>query len=199
MNRAVLFTGPFCRSLLGFNARKPYFVKEISICNFSTNGIKQCQSQVENENLEEDPKDRSKVIPLETSMRYLQSEAYKTTYGNDPVWKQYRRNFKGQFQPKKTRHTCIKQGRISTGNPCPICRDEYLVVDYRNTKLLEQFISEYTGEVISFLKTGVCQIKHRQLQIAIMKAMDYGLITFDVPFRQYNYAEFYDFEQKSQN
>ena len=25
----------------------------------------------------------------------------------------------------------LRQGRISTGSPCPICRDEYLVLDYR--------------------------------------------------------------------
>lgn len=37
-----------------------------------------------------DPKDRTKVIPVETSIRYLNSEAYKTTYGEEPVWLQYR-------------------------------------------------------------------------------------------------------------
>lgn len=37
-----------------------------------------------------DPKDRTKVIPVETSIRYLNSEAYKTTYGEEPVWTQYR-------------------------------------------------------------------------------------------------------------
>lgn len=39
---------------------------------------------------------------------------------------------------------------IVTGNPCPICRDEYLVVDYKNTDLLKQFISPHTGEIISY-------------------------------------------------
>jgi len=37
-----------------------------------------------------DAKDRTKVIPVETSMRYLKSAAYKTTYGEDFVWTQYR-------------------------------------------------------------------------------------------------------------
>lgn len=37
-----------------------------------------------------DPKDRKNVIPVETSIRYLKSAAYKTTYGDEFVWTQYR-------------------------------------------------------------------------------------------------------------
>ncbi len=51
----------------------------------------------------------------------------------------------------------IVEGRIQTGNPCPICRDEYLVVDYRNVKLIRQFIKEYNGEIMDRETTGVCQ------------------------------------------
>ncbi|ODN06457.1 28S ribosomal protein S18b, mitochondrial [Orchesella cincta] len=135
-------------------------------------------------------KDRSKIIPVETSMRYLKSAAYKEAYGDAPVWVPYRRNFPGQFAPKKTRKTCIRQDKLSTGNPCPICRDEYLVVDYRNVGLLKQFISPFNGEVLGWDKTGVCRRRQEQLLIAIDKAKDYGLITFDVPFREYDYKEY---------
>lgn len=108
----------------------------------------QSDEPVEDEQKPIDPtKDRTKIIPVETSIRYLQSKAYKQTYGENPVWFLYRRNHLGGFAPKKTRRTCVRNGVISTGNPCPICRDEYLVLDPRNTKLLEQFISEYTGQV----------------------------------------------------
>lgn len=31
-------------------------------------------------------KDRTEEIPLETSIRYLASAAYKQTYGEQPVW-----------------------------------------------------------------------------------------------------------------
>lgn len=100
------------------------------------------------ENKPIDPaKDRTKMIPVETSIRYLQSKAYQQTYENNFVWSFYRRNHKGGFAPRKTRKSCVRNGMISTGNPCPICRDEYLVLDHRNTKLLEQFISQYTGQV----------------------------------------------------
>uniref|UniRef100_T1HFS5 28S ribosomal protein S18b, mitochondrial n=1 Tax=Rhodnius prolixus TaxID=13249 RepID=T1HFS5_RHOPR len=94
-------------------------------------------------------KDRIKEVPVETSIRYLKSTAYATTYGDQPVWKQYRRNHKGAFAPVKTRKTCIRKGQISTGNPCPICRDEYLVLQAENVELLKQFISPHTGGTLS--------------------------------------------------
>ena len=78
-----------------------------------------------------DPKDRSRIISPEISIKDLESVAFKTTYGKDPIWTKYRRNFKGQRLPLKTRETCIRQDKITTGSPCPICRDEYLVIDYR--------------------------------------------------------------------
>uniref|UniRef100_A0A182JR63 Small ribosomal subunit protein mS40 n=1 Tax=Anopheles christyi TaxID=43041 RepID=A0A182JR63_9DIPT len=139
----------------------------------------------------DDPKDRTRVIPVETSIRYLASEAYRQTYQEDPVWKQYRRNHKGPYPPKLTRKTCIRKGRISTGNPCPICRDEYLVLDHNNIDLLKQFISPQTGEVLSYRVTGLCQKKHTQLLVAVERAMDRGMLTFDVPFREYDYSEYY--------
>ncbi|CAL8143727.1 unnamed protein product [Orchesella dallaii] len=135
-------------------------------------------------------KDRTKIIPLESSMRYLKSAAYKETYGDSPVWVLYRRNFPGQFAPTKTRRTCIRGGVLTTGNPCPICRDEYLVVDYRNADLLKQFISPFNGEILGWNKTGVCRKKQEELLIAIEKAKDYGVLTFDVPFREYNYKDY---------
>jgi small subunit ribosomal protein S18b len=79
---------------------------------------------------------------------------------------------------------------VSTGNPCPICRDEFLVLDYRNTDLLKQFISPFNGETLGFSKTGVCQVKHTKLLVEIRKAKDAGTISFDVPFRKYDYAEY---------
>lgn len=142
-----------------------------------------------------DDKDRREVVPVEVSINYMLSKAYKETYGDNPVWKLYRRNHKGQIPPKKTRKTCIRGGIISTGNPCPICRDKYLVFDYRNIKLLNQFVSEYTGEVLSYKKTGICQRKHKQLLVAVHQAINFGTLTLDVPLREYNYSEWYS-EQK---
>ncbi|XP_076246575.1 mitochondrial ribosomal protein S18B [Calliopsis andreniformis] len=137
-------------------------------------------------------KDRSRVIPVETSIRYLQSNEYKKTYGDYPVWKFYKRNFKGQYLPNKTRKLCIRNNVIATGSPCPICRDEYLVLHYRNINLLKQFISEYDGAILNYNKTGLCQKAHNNLLVAVLQAKEYGLLTFDVPFRHYNYSEWRD-------
>lgn len=161
-----------------------------SVCRFS-----EADNQEEgSEDAEGEAKLNVKKVtlhPPELSIQYLESKAYKDTYGEDPVWTKYRRNFKGQFPPSRTRKSCIKNGIISTGSPCPLCRDEYLVVHHTNTKLLTQFISPYTGEVLRGNKTGVCQSKQFQLDLAILKAKDLGLITYHVPFRHYNYEEYY--------
>ncbi|XP_075992152.1 mitochondrial ribosomal protein S18B [Anticarsia gemmatalis] len=166
-------------------------LKRVVLADFRTN-IRFYSDQTEEPTEEQTPidptKDRTKIIPVETSIKYLQSKAYEQTYGDKAVWVLYRRNHKGGFAPRKTRKSCVRNGVISTGNPCPICRDEYLVLDHRNTKLLEQFISEYTGGVLDAFKTGLCQKKHKELLVAIERAWDQGLLTYDVPFRVYDYS-----------
>lgn len=167
----------------GFKSWSPLFSEETAIVE-------------SNEDEEKKPvidprKDRTKIISPETSIRYMKSAAYKTTYGDEPVWVKYRRNFKGQFVPRKTRETCIISGMIATGSPCPICRDEYLVLDYRNVDLLKQFIDPHTGQVYDSRKIHLCQKKLLQLEVALKKAKFYGLITYQVPFRNYDYKDYY--------
>lgn len=157
------------------------------------NQYRNCSTDTKDEDKSEevDPsKDRSKVISPETSIRYLESKAYYDTYQDQPVWVPYRRNFKGTIAPP-TRKTCIRHSQISTGSPCPICRDEYLVLHYTNVKLLKQFICPYTGEIYKTRKTGLCQMQQKNLLIAIQMAKDYGTIMFEVPFRRYDYEEFF--------
>ncbi|KAI5641568.1 hypothetical protein NE865_06325 [Phthorimaea operculella] len=161
---------------------------DIRTTRFYSEKVDGATEEGEEQNAIDPTKDRTKIIPLETSMRYLKSKAYDQTYGDKPVWFLYRRNHKGGVAPKKTRHSCVRNGVISTGNPCPICRDEYLVLDHRNTKLLEQFISEYTGQILEPFKTGLCQKKHKELLVAIERAWDQGYLTYDVPFREYDYS-----------
>lgn len=137
-------------------------------------------------------RDRSEEIPVETSIKYLKSAAYQKTYGPDPVWVQYRRNHKGSIPPRKTRRTCIRAKQITTGHPCPICRDEYLVLHEENTQLLNQFICPHTQSVLSYTKTGLCQKRHQELLVAVKRARDRGLLIFDIPIRKYNYSEYYN-------
>jgi len=139
------------------------------------------------------PKDRSRYIPPELSIKYMESVAYKTAYGDEPVWRHYRRNFKPVHKgrpPVKTRETCIRQGMVATGSPCPICRDEYLVIDYRNVALLNQFLENYTGKILSPAKTNICQKQWRKLRIALEKAQDHGYLDLDVPALHYDLEEY---------
>jgi small subunit ribosomal protein S18b len=134
-----------------------------------------------------DPKDRTRKISPELSIKYMESTAYRVTYGDDPVWKHYRRNVKASGQwMQDTREKCIRYGRVNGASPCPICRDMYLVIDYRNTKLLHQFIDKYSGVVYATLKTGLCQDKMERLMIQIEKAKDYGLLDLDATQVYYN-------------
>ncbi|EFN88100.1 28S ribosomal protein S18b, mitochondrial [Harpegnathos saltator] len=159
-----------------------------SFIRFTENAEKEDTLQDTNATEDNEPIVTRKQVSVETSIKYMTSDAYKQTYGNNPVWKLYKRNHKGLFPPTKTRKTCIRKDKIC-GNPCPICRDEYLILDHRNIKLLEQFIDIYNGNVLSYQKTGVCQKKHKELLVALTKAKDYGIITFDVAIRQYDYSE----------
>jgi small subunit ribosomal protein S18b len=134
-----------------------------------------------------DLKDRSRVIPLEVSLAYMDSLAYKKTYGNSKIWELYRRNFHKGKVNRRTRRSCIWHARVTTGNPCPVCRDEYLVVDYRNVKLISQFIDDYTGRVLTREGTGVCQHQWVRIRVELEKARDHGMLDVDPPFVEYDY------------
>lgn len=121
-----------------------------------------CQEEPEKPEEQEEPvkrskyskpgRDRSQELTVETSIEYLASEEYKQTYGDNVVWHGYRRVHKGGIAPKKTRESCIRFKVVTTSSPCPICRDEYLLLDHRNLELLKQFISPHTGEVSRFFR-----------------------------------------------
>ncbi|XP_076175260.1 mitochondrial ribosomal protein S18B [Ptiloglossa arizonensis] len=186
-----LILNGFQLSGLIFRANLITKVKPVKFVNSSYAQVHTIQENDNRKTIKKIPftKDRKEIISVETSIKYMKSNAYKQTYGNDPVWKFYKRNFKGQIPPRITRKTCIRNFEISTGNPCPICKDEYLVLDYLNIDLLNQFISKNNGSIISYEKTGICQKAYNDLLVAVYKAKEYGLITFDVPFRYYDYSE----------
>ena len=131
------------------------------------------------------------VTDIEISLRYMESDAYKTVYGNEPVWKNYVRNRTSQRFPHYTRDFCVEEGLYIRGNPCPICRDEYLLLDYRNVKLLKQFLNDHTGEIEPVIKTSICQAQLRNLRVALRKAYNLGLMKYEVPFRTYDYRDYY--------
>ncbi|XP_058029972.1 small ribosomal subunit protein mS40 isoform X2 [Ahaetulla prasina] len=124
----------------------------------------------------------------EMPWKYLESEEYITKYGNNPVWFGYRRNFKGQVPPQRTRKMCIRRGHVC-GNPCPICRDQHLFLDYRNVKLLEQFICPHSNIILDATHTGVCRKKQKELEKAIDQAQDSGLLPVSIPLISFRDAD----------
>lgn len=135
--------------------------------------------------------DRRIKVDYKDSINYLNSEAYKKTYQGHLVWQLYRRNHKGQYKPLNTRPNCInKDGFLDSSYPCPICRDEYLVLHHENSKLLEQFINPYTGELMTSRESNLCQKQHRNLVVAILRAWDIGTLKKPTPNRIYDYGEY---------
>jgi len=157
---------------------------------------------VNDEDKEKDPTRREigykreyQPVDLETSKEYLKSEAFAKTYGGLPIWHEslYRRNFSGPYNPIRTRPDCIMQARL-VGNPCPICRDDHLVVHHENLDLLKQFIEPQTGDVFTHRKTNVCLKQHKAVEIAIGRARDRGLLEMRIPYREFAYDDYYSKE-----
>lgn len=188
--------------------------------DFSLGTVRYCESEEGEEKrrkYDRPNRDRSRVYPVETSIQYLKSDAYYTTYGDNPVWLGYRRVHKGGLAPRLTRQSCVRFHVVTTASPCPICRDEYLVLDHRNLDLLRQFISPHTGQVRfprsipsalnhlshlppqvePFSVTGLCQRQHRTLLIALERAYDLGWLTFEVPFKDYDYSLYRNQKKKN--
>ncbi|XP_071657139.1 small ribosomal subunit protein mS40 [Patagioenas fasciata] len=117
----------------------------------------------------------------ERPWEYLESEEYRVTYGDKPVWVGYRRNHKGGVPPQRTRKACLRRGK-RVGNPCPICRDHNLLLHFRNVKLLDQFICPHSGVVLHPTHTGLCMKQHKLLTKAVAQAQDHGLLWLHVPY-----------------
>ncbi|XP_015792910.1 28S ribosomal protein S18b, mitochondrial [Tetranychus urticae] len=139
-------------------------------------------------------KDRRVPVSWEVSAKYMLSKTFADTYGEYKIWQMYRRNFRGPMDkvPIHTRESCIgEDGYIQNNNPCPVCRDKYLVLDYRNTLLLKQFIDTFTDQLMDNRRTHLCCAKYEELLTEYVKAKEYGTINFVLPTRKYDYREYY--------
>ncbi|KAK0404572.1 hypothetical protein QR680_017518 [Steinernema hermaphroditum] len=130
---------------------------------------------------------------IEEQINYMKSKSYEEAYKGLPVYKWYKRNVRGQMiTQSKPRLVCIDtEGKFRLNNACPVCRDEYLFFDYRNPSLIEQFLAPGTDKPIHLLKSGLCREQYHQLQAQLLKAQENGTLTFDVPFRNFDYKQWY--------
>lgn len=60
---------------------------------------------------------------------------------------------------------------------CRFCQDKNLTIDYKNPKLLKQFISE-RGKILPRRMTGTCAYHQRKLRDAIVRARHIALLPF---------------------
>nr|XP_046909477.1 28S ribosomal protein S18b, mitochondrial-like isoform X2 [Dermatophagoides farinae] len=159
----------------------------ISMNDKRNDDTKTNRKQIEREN-----RDRRIPVELDTSIRYMKSDAFKETYQDYKIWELFRRNFKGQFSPAVPRLSCVgDDGFVKTSNPCAICRDRYLVLHHKNIELLRQFISPHTGYVYSNSILCLCHEQYEKLCVAVTLAKNYGYIDFEVPHRHYDYQYHY--------
>ena len=122
----------------------------------------------------------------QTPVEYLKSEDYADLYGEKETWINYFRNRKGFIQHQNTRRSCYRKGVMATGSPCPLCRDNRLLLTYKNIPLLIQYIDQHTGELHSELRTGLCQEKKARVVLTFKLAKELGYFHCNVPYVKYD-------------
>ncbi len=60
---------------------------------------------------------------------------------------------------------------------CPFCKNEDLVVDYKNIDLLRSYISE-RGKILGRARTGICNKHQKQIAKAIKRARHLAYLPF---------------------
>ncbi|MEM4260126.1 MAG: 30S ribosomal protein S18 [Candidatus Woesearchaeota archaeon] len=66
---------------------------------------------------------------------------------------------------------------IQIKKACEFCRDKNKIIDYKNVKILQKYISLY-GKIESRSRTGVCAKHQRQVANAIKRARQVALLPF---------------------
>lgn len=87
----------------------------------------------------------------------------------------------------------MRNNQSSGGNPkyqkkfyfsrrkyCLFCKDKIKLIDYKNYKVLENFVLE-TGKILPARVTGTCQYHQKQLSRAIKMARHMGFLKFVEP------------------
>lgn len=69
--------------------------------------------------------------------------------------------------------------KLKKERPCLFCVNNTDYVDYKNTKLLQRYISSY-GKIVARKRSRVCSFHQRKLSQAIKKARLMALLPFVV-------------------
>ncbi|XP_065071159.1 small ribosomal subunit protein bS18m-like isoform X2 [Rhopilema esculentum] len=67
---------------------------------------------------------------------------------------------------------------------CPMRND--VEIDYKNTRLLSQFISPHTGRIYGKAITGLCDKKQREISKAIRRSRMLGFLPVTMKYFEYH-------------
>ena len=111
----------------------------------------------------------------ETAAAEAPAEEVKTEEASQPAPYQRRPQSSGegsgQDRPQFQRNVRFKR------KVCKFCYDKNLAIDYKNVKMLEQFITD-RGKILPRRVTGTCAKHQRGVAIAIKRARIIALIPF---------------------
>ncbi|CAF1342702.1 unnamed protein product [Adineta steineri] len=82
-----------------------------------------------------------------------------------------------KYDPNDDRPIQMNDPYLPSPHKCIFC-EHNLKIDFRNTKLLSQFISPQTGFIFNQRTTGLCYFKQVELEKAILKARRFHLMPY---------------------
>jgi small subunit ribosomal protein S18 len=129
---------------------------------------------VETANAETTPVDATPVdaAPVETAAPAEEKAPEARSEGTvQPAPYQRRPQGEGYERPQFQRNTRFKR------KVCKFCYDKNLAMDYKNSKLLEQFITD-RGKILPRRVTGTCAKHQRGVALSIKRARIIALIPF---------------------
>lgn len=80
-----------------------------------------------------------------------------------------------RYKPKKDR----RKSSLSRTKPCRFCSDDTLVLDYKGTRLIGEYLTE-RGKLISRRMTGNCRYHQARLTEAVNRARQVALLPYTI-------------------
>ncbi|MBI2484983.1 30S ribosomal protein S18 [Candidatus Uhrbacteria bacterium] len=77
----------------------------------------------------------------------------------------------------QTKSKSSAKQKLTRAKHCAFCANQSLVIDFKNSKLLQRYISSY-GKIVSRKRSGVCTFHQRKLSGSIKQARIMALLPF---------------------
>jgi small subunit ribosomal protein S18 len=70
-----------------------------------------------------------------------------------------------------------RRGGFAKKKPCKFCSEQNYILDYKDIKLMQSFISEH-GKIVPRRVSGNCALHQRQLTTAVKRARNLALVGY---------------------